>query len=141
MKLEFGNPEQIKLVNLPMEIDPESFPTALLYPIGQLITNIPTPEAHKQIAQIKIPDCLKRPLTFGDAEQISALEKIANEADNIGCYGPVRDFTVTIRFHGELEEQIKAHSMEEAEKIADELCNDLDLTFADVEVDNVDVDE
>jgi hypothetical protein len=51
--------------------------------MNKIITNIADDSAKKKIESIKLPECLQRPLVFGDEEQIKALRNLQEEADGI----------------------------------------------------------
>ena len=92
---------------------------------------------HPILPDSELPEALKRPLKFGDLEQIQALNALGcriNEMDKrkeATKNGDLKYFKVTVELTGEYEVEVLAKNKAEAELLADEE----DFDFDDIDFD------
>lgn len=99
------------------------------------------------LAEIQnIPDCLKRPIKFGDREQIDALERIGSEIEDKEDYdrriesGELKQFDIRARFEGEYNFTIYAENKEAAKKLSEKKSSEIAIFDLDnVELTDIDV--
>lgn len=90
------------------------------------------------ISQESLPACLKRKLVFGDREQIEALKNLEiqikkqEEETKKKLSGDLKKFRVNIEYSGWATVEVWATDKKHAEELAEEM----DINFDDVEVDS-----
>jgi hypothetical protein len=86
-----------------------------------IVTDVVDEGKKKRIESIRLSKCLtERSLTFGDEEQIKALKKLQEEADQIQA---LKKYEVEFDFSGSYTIEVEAENEEEAEEIANEEFN------------------
>ena len=104
-------------------------------------------QLHPILPDNELPPALRRPLRFGDLDQIKALRVVDSrigemiaEADADGCdVSALRRYRVTVTVEGEYEETVLASSREAAvKKVKDDfdrgLIDDFDVSYHAMEV-------
>lgn len=82
---------------------------------------------------------LKRPLVFGDAEQIAALKLVKaeieeeEETERQKAEGTLKEYQVTIELYGEIAVFVLATSKPEAVLLGKEMVN---ISSSDIEIEN-----